>query len=585
MNGAQRAAVTLLAALALASSPAAAQTVAGTVVTQGSGEPVPGALEVLLDSAGTRVVAGLAGADGRFTLRAPAAGHYRLAVERIGYATTYSPFFDLAASATVTRTVAASVQAVTLEAIRVTASSRCRRARDAPADIQKLWDEARKALTSVSLVEDAPGVSFRSVVWDRDLDPRWGTVRTEDRRQVWAMGDYPFRSPPADDLLAHGFVQGSLADTLTYYAPDAHVLLSDAFLSDYCFRAVPGDDGLVGLAFEPVPGGPRRPGVKGTLWLDAASAQLRTLDYGYVHLPYHVRGQGPGGELDLRRLGDGAWIVSSWTIRMPRFALVNGTLTDSVAYTHESGGRVVEVRGLGAAQAHDLATPTGTVRGKVVADGGAPLSDVLVYLSGTAHADTTDADGAFAMAGVWTGRYELAWYDRKRDPAAEHVKPQTVNVRAGENDVEIVVAGMHDEVYGGCPAEQRRPGLGSILGVVREKGTGVPLGGVRVKLTGVRGREEEQITDRAGRFRFCWQPTDTYTLEATLEGFGHVRTGVRLESLEIVRRELELAVAARPGRGHETLPPHLSGRAVGGGTGRPPADAHAGPPHCPPAGI
>lgn len=532
--------------LALTAAPAAAQTVKGAVVTQGSGEPVPGALAVLLDSAGRRLAAGLAGADGRFELKAPAPGRYRLAAERIGYATSTTPFFDLAAGATVQRTLVASVQAVKLDAIRVTAGSRCRRARDAQADVQNLWDEARKALTSVSLVEDAPGVSFRSVVWDRDLDPQWGTVRKESRRQVWAMGDYPFRSPPARGLLANGFVQGSLADTLTYYAPDAHVLLSDAFLSDYCFRAVPGDDGQVGLAFEPVPGGRRIPGVKGTLWLDAASAQLQRLDYGYVHLPFRVNGRGPGGELDLRRLADGALIVSSWTIRMPRFALVNGTLTDSVAYMHETGGRVLEVRGLSGAQ--DLAAPTGTVRGKVVAEGGAPLSDVLVYLSGTAHADTTDADGAFAMPGVWTGRYELAWYDRKRDPAAQHVKPLSVDVRQGENDVEIRVAGVDDWLTGGCPIQERRSGVGVILGVVREKGTGVPLGGVLVKLTGVRGREEEQVTDRAGRFRFCWQPTDTYTLEARLKGFDSVRTGVRLGNLAIVRRELELAAAGGGGR-------------------------------------
>ncbi|HKJ91877.1 MAG TPA: carboxypeptidase-like regulatory domain-containing protein, partial [Longimicrobiales bacterium] len=533
----------LVAAL-LTPPSAAAQTVKGTVLTQGTGEPVAGALAVLLDSAGRRVTAGLAGPDGRFELQAPRPGRYRLAAERIGYATSYGPFFDLAAAATLERDIVASVQAVSLEAITVTAGSRCRRQRDAPADVQKLWDEARKALTSVSLVEDAPRVSFRSVVWDRDLDPELGVVRKERQRPVFAMGDYPFRSPPADDLLTHGFVRGPVADTVTYYAPDAHVLLSDAFLDDYCFRAVKGDSGLIGLAFEPVPGGPRVAGVTGTLWLDAVSAQLRRLDYGYVRLPIRPGKSEPGGELDLRRLGDGAVIVSSWAIRMPRFALVNGALTDSVAYVHETGGRVMEVQGLGRAQT--LAMPTGTVRGHVFAEGGAPLRHVLVYLSGTSHADTTDADGAFAMPDVWTGRYELAWYDRKHDPTAQHVQPRSVDVHEGDNDVDITVPGMDNAMYGGCPADGRHPGLGVIVGVVREKGTGVPLGGVGVTITGLRGGEQQRFTDRAGRFRFCWQPTDMYRLEAALKGFGSVHTGVRLESLEVARRQLELQVAARP---------------------------------------
>lgn len=558
--------LTVLVVFAYA-SPVAGQVVRGAVVTKASGSPVAGALAVLLDTAGRRVAVGLTGPDGRFELSAPAPGRYQLAAERIGYATGYTPFFELAAGATVTRTIAASIQPVSLGAIKVTARARCERQRDAPADVQRLWTEARKALTSVSLTEDAPNVSFRSVLWDRDLDPKTGSIRAETRRQVWAMGDYPFRSPPAPVLLAHGFVRGSVADTITYDAPDAHVLLSDAFLDGYCFSAVWGDNGLVGLAFEPVPDGPDRPGVKGTLWLDTATAELRRIEYGYVNLPFRTWPAHPGGDMDLRRLPDGAWIVSSWTIRMPRFAQRESVTIDSVAYVHESGGRVLAVQATGAPE--EVATPVGTVRGTVTSESGVPLPRILVYLSGTSHAGTTDAEGEFAMPDVWTGRYELAWYDPARDPTAKHVTPRSLAVHEGDNRLTIHVPGMDAVVFEGCPVVDRLPGLGVVAGVVRERQTNVALGGVKVRATAASGERWETVTDGTGCFRFCWLPAGVFTLDAELSGFGAVRTLARVDSGGIARPELELGVAAVAAHGHKTLPARITGKVIDAGTGEP----------------
>lgn len=552
-----------------------AQTVRGAVVTQGSGEPVEGALTVLLDAQGRRLVATLSGPHGRFELTAPGPGRYRVSAERIGYATSATPFFDLAAGAVVERTVVASVKAISLDAIRVKGTSRCRPQRDAPADVQQLWDEARKALTAVSLVEDAPKVKFQLERWELDLDPATNKVEEATRQQAELTGDYPFRSPRAGILLAHGFVEAR-GDSSIFYAPDAHVLLSDAFEAAYCFRVVAGDSGQVGLAFEPIPGTRPASGVEGTLWLDAGTAELRRLDYSYRGMDYRIpsplpgapaRERRPGGEMQFKRLSNGAWVVSAWSIRAPRYVVSGGTPTGTVAYVHESSGRVLSVGGLQETFSADRAG--GVVRGRLITESGVPLPAALVYLSGTPYADTTDASGAFTMTGVRAGRYDLAWYDREYDPAAEHVKPRPVEVSGGAVQVEIRVAGLDSMLNGGCPPGGRRRGLGVIAGVVLEKGTGVPVGGVHVTAAAANQRTLAATTDRGGHFHFCWLPAGSYALEVGLSGFARGSESVPVESGRITRPQLELTVAAAANLGHRAPPPRISGRVVDAATGEP----------------
>src|SRR5207245_6263264 len=64
----------------------------------------------------------------------------------------------------------------------------------------------------------------------------------------------PFRSAPASDLVARGYVVVEDDGTWTYQAPDADVLLSDPFLRTHCFETKAGHGetaGFVGLAFTP----------------------------------------------------------------------------------------------------------------------------------------------------------------------------------------------------------------------------------------------------------------------------------------------------------------------------------------------
>lgn len=83
---------------ALSTAPLAAQTVRGTLVEGEAG--VAGVRVVLVDETGQARGEAVTGADGSFTLAAPAAGHYRVRAERAGMSPIVSPLLPLAAGQT-----------------------------------------------------------------------------------------------------------------------------------------------------------------------------------------------------------------------------------------------------------------------------------------------------------------------------------------------------------------------------------------------------------------------------------------------------------------------------------------------------
>src|SRR5215213_3706907 len=317
---------TLLLALFLAALPAAlgAQAVTGTVVDQQSGAPVPGALVTLVTGEGRVRAQALTDRAGAFSLRAPAAGRYTLRAERIGYAAAASRPLELAAGQTVTYRLAAPSERLQLQGLVATAGEdrRCTVRPGAGEETSTLWDEARKALQSAVTTRQQYPYRFRTDRRVRQLDPATLTVRREEVRAMEGLSDNPFVSVGAERLARGGYVE-TVGDTVFFHAPDAAVLLSDPFLERHCFRSQRPDGdhaGMVGLAFEPVRAG-EHADVAGVLWLDARTAELRSVEYRYT------RGSGAaavneraGGRVEFKRLPSGAWIVNRWRILMPASA-------------------------------------------------------------------------------------------------------------------------------------------------------------------------------------------------------------------------------------------------------------------------
>jgi len=323
--------VLLATGLALAAAPAMhAQTVRGTAFEEGTGERVEGAIVALLDEGGSSRGAALTDAAGAFRIRTTAPGTYRIRIERIGYATLTSDPFRLAPGQVMERAWHLPVAAVELSSLEVSVSDPCATRPEAADKLREVWVEARKALEAARLSRRRVGREFEWERRERRLDPQSLAVLEERVTLGTTLDESPFRTRSAEEIAREGWAS-VLPARIHYFGPDVDALLSDWFLDGHCFRLV-RDAGRIGLAFRPLDRG-QRVELEGVLWLDEATAELRTLEFRYVGLPYGTAAALAGGEARFARLGDGRWILHEWTLRAPELEL------DS----HDDPGRVLSL--------------------------------------------------------------------------------------------------------------------------------------------------------------------------------------------------------------------------------------------------
>lgn len=258
----------------------------------------------------------LSNESGCAVLTAPSPGTYRLKVDRIGWVGTTTPLFILAAGESLPFAIRMPTLRLELPTLEVQVrGSRCGRRTEAGPRAAALWAEIEKALTASVLTERADPEALvarrfrREVGLDGRVHREWTTYAAMHQGRFFA-------APSPATTAQFGFVLVDARDSVTYTAPDADLLLSDTFVLAHCFRAVEGDSGLVGLAFEPVDDR-RVVEMEGTLWLDRDSKELRSLDFAYRGLPPLLRDRRLGGRVEFARLPSGGWIVGSWSIRTP----------------------------------------------------------------------------------------------------------------------------------------------------------------------------------------------------------------------------------------------------------------------------
>jgi hypothetical protein len=328
--------------------------VAGQVVDAATAAPVGEGFVVLLDEQGREVARTLTAADGRFLLRAPRPGPYRLRSERIGYVAFVGPPFTLAVDQTLTRQLAVTALAVQLAAVEVTGRTTCRLDPDRAERREAVWEEARKALAAAAWTESQGIYQYRTVAFERDWDESRSVMRAQLSDTLFGHARAPFASVPAPELAGHGYIVAA-AESIAYYGPDAVVLQDSTFLASHCFglvgRSVRGVQ-QVGLSFQPEPRR-RLPDVRGVLWLDEATAELRSLEFSYTRVPEGVTDERIGGTVEYLRMPSGAWIIRRWELRMPRLAAQ--TITSGYGASQrrvvvrgfrDAGGEVLEIRAL-----------------------------------------------------------------------------------------------------------------------------------------------------------------------------------------------------------------------------------------------
>ena len=299
-----------------------AQVLRGVVIDAESRAPLPSVLVALLDADGQERLRYLVDADGVFLFPLPGPGEYSVRAERLGTETSTLDGILVGADETVSVRIAMSIRAITLEGIEVQGESRCELARDAGANVQLVWDEARKVLTTQSLTDAEVRYRYNLQGYTRELDPNSLAVVEESAQGIATSGQRPIVSLPADVLLEDGFVLED-SEGMRYLAPDADVLLSERFLDTHCFTLRSGADeeeGLIGLEFRPQSVRSGITDIEGVLWLESESGHLQRLDFRYRNLPGiagELDSDRVGGRVEFRGLDNGTWIVSSWRIRMP----------------------------------------------------------------------------------------------------------------------------------------------------------------------------------------------------------------------------------------------------------------------------
>ena len=179
-------AAALVSCLALAPmfGSADAQVVRGSVVDSVTSRPISDFTVQLIDSAGVSVAAALAQPGGRFTLRAPAAGTYRLRVLRIGFRRTQTLPFDIGAGETAERTVAMPQISVALTGIHIVGEQRCEGMPNGGEAVATVWDEARKAVQAVQLTGSEQRLRMRVRDYTRDLPLRGAEPPTNGARSA-----------------------------------------------------------------------------------------------------------------------------------------------------------------------------------------------------------------------------------------------------------------------------------------------------------------------------------------------------------------------------------------------------------------
>ena len=309
---------TLAAGLALWALPAlaAAQEVAGRAVDAVDARPLPGALVLLRDSAGTMHARTFTSASGEYRLRGPRAGSFLLTIEYVGYASPPPRSVQLRPDARAQESFELKPAALSLAALEVNAGTRgCSRIEEA-SGTQALWEEARKALESALLAEQNAMIRFTMQRYRLETASD-GTILSESMHALKNIhGSTTFKVAEPAELHSEGWFRRTPQGNV-HYGPDARTLLSPEFLESHCFSARRDADGKrAGLTFRPHPRS-KVTDISGTIWLDAATAALERVDYTYANLPQPYDAYPATGTVEFRRLDNGAWIISAWRIAMP----------------------------------------------------------------------------------------------------------------------------------------------------------------------------------------------------------------------------------------------------------------------------
>jgi hypothetical protein len=405
----------LLAGVIVSAAPAWGQVLTGRALDSATAAPLSGVLLLLVDTGDVDAGRALTEVNGSYRIAARP-GRYRVRALRIGFRPYTSDWLELLPGQSVSRDVLVASLPIRLSAVQVVAQAPCRRL-DERESALVVWQQARTAILAAQLTAQSSGYDATMVLYESFRTPDLRDVISYSARLRTGHALRPWITLSTDSIRRFGYVLTREDGTATYYAPDLELLLSDEFVADHCFRLVRDTaTARIGVAFEPTRERTVAE-VRGTVWLDEATARLDELRFDFVNLPADVERARPGGDVRFTRLANGGWTLVAWEIRIPvlerrrvRGISHHGQPTSgtgyesSVAEYQSAGGRLVLVRhGMDTVFVGRRSALAGSVVDSASGDG---VRGARVFLPELDVAVMTDRRGRFTAPELLPGVYE-----------------------------------------------------------------------------------------------------------------------------------------------------------------------------------
>jgi hypothetical protein len=401
-----------VAALFTASAVLGAQTVRVRLLDEETRQPLVGVLVAALEANDAIGPTVLASSDGIAVVRAKNLGPHRLLIRHIGFAPVTTDPVNVTSEAGQTLDIIVPAHRITLNAVHVVGNATCPSQAQSPSETAaQAWTEVRTALEASTLTRDQRLVATTALRFQRDVRVD-GHIDFADTTQRGRSGERPFYAPEPAALERDGYFKHHEDGSENFYAPDEAVLLSPGFTQRHCVTILPdvrrdANGTQIALAFMPRDRD-TRPEIKGLIWIDSATSELRRIEFEYMRISLRAPADSLGGSVDFRHLTSGAWIVSAWVLRMPRFRQVNSrTGYDVLDGYIEVGGSSVVTRDMAAPALTVPRTIAGSVYDSIAQR---PLTGAHVHLVDAGRDAVADSLGRFRFDSVTAGEHSL-WVD------------------------------------------------------------------------------------------------------------------------------------------------------------------------------
>lgn len=505
----RRTAAALLVTLCL--TPALrAQDVRGVVRDSASGDPVAGAVILVLDSAGRTAAQQLTSERGLYrVVRTPAAR--RLRVLRIGY----RPREMALPAGPASLDIALVAIPVLLETVQVTGSVQCPRRDDSEAALA-LLGQARAGLLAVMVARRANPAALVRLGFERRMDGLSDRIVSQqvriERESAAGISFDAVRTPA--EFLRLGFVAEQWGQQ-RFLAPDADVLLDDTFANGYCFRVAErrrDRPDQVGLGFAAAGRLGGRVDIDGTLWIDTVARALVDIEFQYTGLPDSLQHYRPGGRIGFRTMPNGLVLVERWVLRLVGLDQTEEYSIDLMRsvrrhdyYYSETGGELARATW---PDGTAWRAPLGAVRVRLRTPDGSPLPNAGIRLADTHYRGTGDSVGTVEIRDLVPGPYAVALADPRLAAIDLELPTDLRFVAVRDSTVSLTLRAQTAEAF---TAERCRGGRRSaqaagalVLGRVYTL-DGRPRGSARVFAATLEGPTElgSYTTGSDGVFAFC----------------------------------------------------------------------------------